>query len=68
MNTVIDPVCGMKIDPATAAGTSVWNGETFHFCAKSCQTKFEVSPQDYVAVAVAATAAPSCCTTGHSCC
>ena len=39
--TTIDPVCGMTIDPATAAGHSEWNGQTFHFCSATCKRKFD---------------------------
>lgn len=62
---VLDPVCGMTIDPATAVASSTFEGETYHFCAKSCETKFNAAPQQY---ATPAPAAASCCTTGHSCC
>jgi Cu+-exporting ATPase len=31
--TVHDPVCGMDIDPATAAGTSEYKGQTYYFCS-----------------------------------
>ena len=38
--TVIDPVCGMTVQPATAAGSYEYQGKTYHFCATSCLTKF----------------------------
>ena len=44
---VTDPVCGMKVEPATAAGQSTWNGETYHFCSVSCKTKFDSDPAAY---------------------
>lgn len=28
-----DPVCGMEVDPARAAGSSVYKGQTYYFCA-----------------------------------
>jgi len=31
----------MTVDPARAAGTSVRGGETFYFCGKGCQAKFD---------------------------
>jgi Cu+-exporting ATPase len=43
-----DPVCGMQVDPAKAAGSSEYNGKTYYFCAKACKTKFDASPQNYV--------------------
>ena len=44
---VTDPVCGLKVEPATAAGLSTWNGETYHFCSVSCKTKFDSDPAAY---------------------
>ena len=43
----IDPVCGMEIDPATAAGRSEYRGETFHFCSPACKEKFDAAPEEY---------------------
>jgi len=42
-----DVVCGMQVDPAKAAGTSVVNGKTFYFCSKACKTKFDADPSKY---------------------
>jgi P-type Cu+ transporter len=42
-----DPVCGMDVDPAKAAGTSEYQGKTYYFCAKACKTKFDANPQQY---------------------
>jgi YHS domain-containing protein len=46
--TMKDPVCGMDVDPAKAAGTSEYQGKTYYFCAKSCKAKFDANPQQYV--------------------
>ena len=35
--TVHDPVCHMDIDPATAAGTSEYKGQTYYFCSMGCK-------------------------------
>lgn len=45
--TVTDPVCGMQIDPAAAAGKTDYRGETFHFCSKNCLETFEREPEKY---------------------
>ena len=45
---VLDPVCGMTIDPATAAGKTEYNGETYYFCNPGCLKKFEANPTAYV--------------------
>ena len=42
-----DPVCGMDVDPAKAAGTATRGGRTFHFCSDSCRRKFEADPARY---------------------
>jgi Cu+-exporting ATPase len=43
-----DVVCGMQVDPSKAAGTSVYNGKTYYFCAKACKVKFDANPGQYV--------------------
>jgi len=45
---VTDPVCGMEIDPAKAAGSVRHRGRLVHFCGKSCQAKFEADPDRYL--------------------
>lgn len=42
-----DPVCGMEVEPAKAAGAATHDGKTFHFCSASCQQKFKASPAQY---------------------
>ena len=36
----IDPICGMTVDPANAAGSYSHNGETYYFCSKGCLERF----------------------------
>ena len=43
-----DPVCGMQVDPAKAAGTSQDQGERHYFCSTACKTKFDANPGQYV--------------------
>ena len=43
-----DPVCGMTIDPAKAAGTSRHGGQTFHFCSPGCKAKFDADPHGFL--------------------
>jgi len=45
---VLDPVCGMTVQPETAAGSHVHAGKTYYFCATSCLTKFKNDPAYYV--------------------
>ncbi len=43
-----DPVCGMTIDEKTAAGQSVYQGQTYCFCSKGCKKSFDADPAKYV--------------------
>ena len=45
---VTDPVCGMKIDPARAAGASTVNSQTFHFCGIRCKERFDADPDAFL--------------------
>jgi Cu+-exporting ATPase len=45
----IDPVCGMKVDPATARHRAEHGGRTHHFCSAGCKAKFEADPERYLA-------------------
>jgi membrane fusion protein, copper/silver efflux system len=48
-NVVVDPVCGMKIDPSGAGDLkSVHGGKTFYFCSAGCKTAFESKPGEYL--------------------
>lgn len=49
MATVKDPVCGMEIDPATAAAHEEYEGSTYHFCSHDCHVKFNADPARYAA-------------------
>src|SRR5262245_29750622 len=55
--TAIDPVCGMTVDPRTAAGSHVHGGRTYWFCATSCLERFRADPDRYLTRA-GATASP----------
>ena len=44
----IDPVCGMTVQPASAAGSHEFQGKTYYFCAVSCLTKFKKDPAYYL--------------------
>lgn len=46
---VLDPVCGMTVDPATSKHHLTHHGETFHFCSAGCRTKFAADPAKYLA-------------------
>ena len=44
-----DPVCGMEIDPNTAAGKLEHDGQTYRFCHRGCLEKFRADPQSFLA-------------------
>jgi Cu+-exporting ATPase len=43
----IDPVCGMRLDPATLKHYFDIAGRRFHFCSADCRAKFEADPNAY---------------------
>ncbi|MEW6092912.1 MAG: YHS domain-containing protein [Chloroflexota bacterium] len=43
-----DPVCGMSVNPGTAAAKSVYEGQTYHFCSPVCKSLFEREPEKYL--------------------
>jgi len=47
--TVLDPVCGMSVDPATARHRHTHQGHDYFFCSAGCRTKFIADPQKYLA-------------------
>ena len=46
-----DVVCGMLVDPATAAASTVYNGKTYYFCCKGCLERFRAQPDVYLGTA-----------------
>jgi Cu+-exporting ATPase len=62
----VDPVCGMTIDPARAAGHLEHDRTTYYFCSKGCLAKFAADPDRYLAGATEpmAPAAPAVLTIG----
>ena len=45
---VIDPVCGMTVDPQTARHRAEHAGHSYYFCSSGCQTKFVAEPAKYL--------------------
>ncbi len=46
---VLDPVCGMTVDPHTAKHRADYHGHTYYFCSAGCRTKFVADPRKYLA-------------------
>ena len=42
-----DPVCGMMVDAATAAGEAWYEGQKYYFCSEQCRKQFEQNPAKF---------------------
>ena len=60
MTTMTDPVCGMQVDPQSAARTAAYEVQTYFFCSPACKKAFEADPEQYLE--------PSGTGAGCSCC
>lgn len=47
-SSVTDVVCGMQIDPATAAGVTEYQGKRYFFCGTGCKSSFDATPERYI--------------------
>ena len=45
-----DPVCGMTVDPAHAAGSYQHAGRTYYFCSTHCLKRFTAEPARFLSV------------------
>jgi Cu+-exporting ATPase len=43
-----DPVCGMDVETATAAGRTELQGQTYYFCSSNCQEQFDLNPDQFL--------------------
>src|SRR5258708_7908843 len=56
---VTDPVCGMTVDPAHAAGSWEYGGKTWYFCSQHCLEKFRAAPAQYAGESAGRVPAPA---------
>ena len=54
---MIDPICGMNVEPDSAAGSHVHGGQTYYFCSQHCLAKFKEDPEKFLKSAASAPAA-----------
>ena len=47
-DTARDPVCGMTVAVAEAAGTAEHEHQTYYFCCEGCLAKFRADPERYL--------------------
>ena len=64
--SVIDPVCGMAVDPHTTPHRHTYQGRPYYFCSAGCRTKFAAAPARYLSP-TAATATPVKAETIYTC-
>lgn len=43
-----DPVCGMRVVPVQAAAVSLYQEQTYYFCARACKEQFDKNPEHYL--------------------
>jgi Cu+-exporting ATPase len=46
--SAVDPVCGMRVDPATAKHRFSYKGQAHFFCAARCRARFEAEPEKFL--------------------
>jgi Cu+-exporting ATPase len=57
--TEVDPVCGMRVDPARAAERHQHRGRTYYFCNPRCRERFAADPERYLEPSGASGHAPA---------
>jgi P-type Cu+ transporter len=55
----IDPVCGMKVDPATARHRFSYQGKEYFFCGARCRERFEADAEKFLGTQEPEPAAPA---------
>jgi P-type Cu+ transporter len=45
---MIDPVCGMTVEPATAGAAWEHEGTVYYFCSAGCMEQFRGDPARYL--------------------
>ena len=49
---IIDPVCGMHMDPEKAPAFYTYQEHTYYFCSDDCMEKFKAHPEQYIDKAI----------------
>ena len=45
---MIDPVCGMAVEPENAVAAWEYEGRTYYFCSTGCFESFRADPQGFL--------------------
>lgn len=48
VQTAKDPVCGMSVNPGSAAGSFEYNGQSYYFCSEHCLQRFSKTPTHFI--------------------
>ncbi|WP_439816431.1 heavy metal translocating P-type ATPase [Zavarzinia sp. CC-PAN008] len=64
---VIDPVCGMTVDPATARHRHDHGGHTWLFCSERCRGRFAADPDAFRKPRAAPPPSPAAVGVPHTC-
>jgi Cu+-exporting ATPase len=48
--SIADPVCGMTVEPGSAAARHEYNGTNYYFCSHHCAQKFKEDPEKWLNV------------------
>jgi len=46
-DAAVDPVCGMTVEPASAAASRLHDGNEYYFCSTYCAEEFDANPAKY---------------------
>ncbi len=47
VHMAVDPICGMTVEPARAAGSHEYRGKIYYFCSRHCLDVFRADPSKY---------------------
>lgn len=45
---VIDPVCGMQVEPSQTPYKLIYRGKVYYFCSPQCKKAFQENPDYYL--------------------
>jgi YHS domain-containing protein len=45
---ILDPICGMHMDPEKAPAMATYNEHTFYFCCDEHKEQFEQNPEQWI--------------------
>ena len=51
LGNVVDPVCGMRVDPAVAVSRNLHSehdGRDLYFCGRGCKLEFDEDPERFL--------------------